>query len=159
MRRYEEFPVAGAEGHCTYRMEQRVLQRSIITSLADMLDASGFYYSPTYDLTHSVQRQVAFTDEQRAQASWRRADERFFWNRHIALPFIEAGLDQLVTPVMDGFISIEPSILSTNRFTYALISRRECLRTGTRYLLAPSFLLSLVQYTDTLVNVLDGSVC
>jgi len=119
--------------HVELSEEEKVLQRSIITSLAGMLDASGFYYSKTYDLTHSVQRQVAFTEEQKAQHAWMRADERFFWNKHISQPFVDAGLHALVTPVVDGFICIESSTLSTNHFTYALISRRECLRTGTRF--------------------------
>jgi hypothetical protein len=31
-------------------------------------------------------------------------DNKYFWNRHLALPFIEAGQHALVLPIMQGFI-------------------------------------------------------
>ena len=47
-----------------------------------------FYWSKTYDLTTSYQR--AFFDDQTIPL-WKRADERFFWNR----PMLSELIDQV----------------------------------------------------------------
>lgn len=57
-------------------------------------------------------------------------------------PFIENEINDWFLAVMDGFIYIEhmeiPNIIdprNSTRFDYILISRRDCSRTGARYLL------------------------
>ncbi len=45
-----------------------------------------FYYSPTYDLTNSYQR--SFNLDQTIPI-WKRADERFFWNRQMLSKLID----------------------------------------------------------------------
>ena len=51
-------------------------------------DSEFFYYSEDFDLTTSLQRQHS-ADYQQDAALWRRADTRFFWNRHMLAELIE----------------------------------------------------------------------
>ncbi|CAF4584689.1 unnamed protein product, partial [Rotaria magnacalcarata] len=51
-----------------------------------------FYYSSTYDLTNSMQRSYNHDD---TIPLWKRADERYFWNR--------AMLSELIDQVEDLF--------------------------------------------------------
>jgi len=55
-------------------------------------DSDSFYYSDTYDLTTSVQRQHS-KEYNKSLPLWRRVDPRFFWNSHLMdeLCNIEAG--------------------------------------------------------------------
>jgi hypothetical protein len=45
-----------------------------------------FYYSRTYDLTSSIQR--SYNDDVNTPL-WKRADERFFWNRQMLSELID----------------------------------------------------------------------
>ncbi|RKP39452.1 SacI homology domain-containing protein [Dimargaris cristalligena] len=92
------------------------------------------YYSYTYDMTNSMQRQ------QNADLSlplWKRADDRFHWNSYLqshlgqALPTDVADRYQL--PVIQGFLEVRECAIKTHRFTYVLLSRRSRFRVGTRY--------------------------
>lgn len=51
-------------------------------------DSDFFYYSDTFDLTNSIQRQNQSTYDANAPL-WKRADERFFWNRHLLNDLME----------------------------------------------------------------------
>ena len=52
-------------------------------------DSDFFYFSDTYDLTNSLQRQN--TDGyQNDKPLWERADERFFWNK----PMLEELMEE-----------------------------------------------------------------
>ncbi|KAG8549172.1 hypothetical protein GDO81_022377 [Engystomops pustulosus] len=103
------------------------------------MDSDSFYYSWTYDLTNSVQRQSS------AEASglpmWRRVDERFFWNRHMLEDLIalqvrarplhvgpclalyltpesvtlqNAHGGHWILPIIQGFVQIEELIVNYN---------------------------------------------
>ena len=53
--------------------------------IEQVLSTPSFYYSSTYDITHSVQR-LARTDPGFYQLSLiQRADERFLWNKHLQI--------------------------------------------------------------------------
>ena len=51
-------------------------------------DSNFFYYSDTYDLTNTVQRQnsVGYPKE---LLPWQRADQRFFWNMNLVTELME----------------------------------------------------------------------
>ena len=51
-------------------------------------DADYFYYSDTYDLTNSLQRQNA-DSYNKEKPLWERADERFFWNKSMLEEIME----------------------------------------------------------------------
>ncbi|PKY48318.1 hypothetical protein RhiirA4_463893 [Rhizophagus irregularis] len=55
-------------------------------SLVESLLKSGtYYFSYTYDLTHTLQRQAQLT----SGPLWQRADDRFFWNRYLQSKLID----------------------------------------------------------------------
>ncbi|RMZ86879.1 hypothetical protein DV736_g5899, partial [Chaetothyriales sp. CBS 134916] len=111
------------------------------------LIANGpMYFSYSFDLTNSFQRQ--------AQADlslplWRRADDRFFWNRFIQTDLIDLrlgggsgsglrssqqdGVDPFILPVMYGMLKVSPAKVKNTSFTFALITRRSRFRGGTRF--------------------------
>ena len=51
-------------------------------------ESDAFYYSSSYDLTSSVQKQYSksYVHE---QPLWKKADKRFFWNKHMLGELIE----------------------------------------------------------------------
>eukprot|EP00003_Mantamonas_plastica_P011551 TRINITY_DN2129_c0_g3_i2.p1 TRINITY_DN2129_c0_g3~~TRINITY_DN2129_c0_g3_i2.p1 ORF type:complete len:565 (+),score=174.18 TRINITY_DN2129_c0_g3_i2:759-2453(+) len=98
------------------------------------------YYSINFEFTHSSSRifnnQTGATEE---SFLYQTTDERFFWNKNLVQPFIDAELHRLVLPVMSGFIAAHKSSVSnpdnktSTLFDFVLISRRSCARTGARY--------------------------
>jgi phosphatidylinositol 4-phosphatase len=110
----------------------RKIEDKYFKMLTDFLDSSGFYFSPTRDISHTCQRLAGLsaTSNSRPFDSF---DKRFFWNRYIAEEFLTRGLGEWVVPVMDGFIRVEHIIMNGSRFCLYLISRRGCLRSGARF--------------------------
>ena len=132
-----------------------------MADLQSLLDECRFYYSETYDLTHTSQRISKFTEQDKKKTIWERADDRFFWNKHIMKEFIKLNLREWILIFIDGFIEFSKfnlshslpstSPLSTNQtasqstpylliegeaeefYYYILVSRREYYRTGTRF--------------------------
>ena len=51
-------------------------------------ESDAFYYSTSYDLTSSIQHQYSKSYD-RDQPVWKRADKRFFWNKHMLKELIE----------------------------------------------------------------------
>lgn len=117
------------------------------------LIASGpMYFSYSIDITNSFQRQA----EAEAEASvplWKRADDRFFWNRFVQTDLIDfrtggssgmragqqarigqqPGADPYILPVMFGMMRIVATKIKSTPLTFALITRRSRFRGGTRY--------------------------
>ncbi|CEG79846.1 hypothetical protein RMATCC62417_14262 [Rhizopus microsporus] len=114
-------------------------EQRYIHLLESHLKDNGFYFSYKYNITLSIQKQVELVAN--GCNDWRKADTRFFWNRHLCSKLInasqkmKAGLDfdSFVLPVIQGFISINPSVINGRSVTFALISRRSQERAGTRY--------------------------
>ena len=134
-------------------------------------DSESFYFSPTGDITNSLQRQTKGTergeleveqvskeggeDEEEA-VGWRRADDRFFFNRHLIQELIDLdddGADPFILPMIQGFVELRKAQLKLfddapphpqegdpdaggglpSFYTVALVSRRCRHRAGTRY--------------------------
>ncbi|XP_020843885.1 phosphatidylinositide phosphatase SAC2 isoform X2 [Phascolarctos cinereus] len=140
--------------------EKEKLERRLLEELFKMfMDSESFYYSLTYDLTNSVQRQSVC--ENKNLPLWQNVDERFFWNRYMIKDLIEIGTSEVdfwIIPVIQGFVQIEELVVNYNessdeeksspdtppqesscvddtypRFLVALISRRSRHRAGMRY--------------------------
>ncbi|XP_038614421.1 phosphatidylinositide phosphatase SAC2 isoform X1 [Tachyglossus aculeatus] len=140
--------------------EKEKLERRLLEELLKMfMDSESFYYSLTYDLTNSVQRQSSC--EKNNLPLWQKVDDRFFWNRYMLQDLIETGnseVDFWIVPVIQGFVQIEELVVNYNessddeksspetppqepccvddvhpRFLVALISRRSRHRAGMRY--------------------------
>lgn len=105
-----------------------------------VLSLPGVYYSHTYDITHTAQRQAAFTPEELKQPMWQRADRRFFWNRFLSEPLIQASescpqVNDFILPIMLGYCGIGRVNFdrSGHKIDFILLSRRNVARAGTRF--------------------------
>ena len=114
--------------------------------LKELLRTGPMYFSYSLDLTNSFQRQ---SQSDSSLPMWKRADDRFFWNRFIQSDLIDFSLgehdnsgvrygpqpavDPYILPVMFGMMRITPAKVKGTSFVFALITRRSRHRAGTRY--------------------------
>lgn len=116
--------------------------RSIIQ---DLLKTSPLYFSYTFDITNSLQRQ---SEADLTLPLWQRADNRFFWNRFVQSDLIDfsvgknsrfghgrknPGVDPYILPVMFGMLEVRNTSIKGTPLTFILTSRRSRFRAGTRY--------------------------
>lgn len=121
---------------------------SYLAILRDLLRTGPMYFSYSIDLTNSFQRQSQQFDPN--IPLWKRADDRFFWNRFIQSDLIDFRLgandatsgvkygpqpdvDPYILPVIFGMLRITPAKVKNISLTFALITRRSRFRGGTRY--------------------------
>ncbi|CAG8525576.1 10094_t:CDS:10 [Acaulospora morrowiae] len=105
----------------------------------NLLKTGTYYFSYTYDLTHTLQRQSQLEDKT-SLPLWQRADERFFWNRYLQSKLIQTtlnnpdqNLSDFILPVVFGFVSISATRINNRDILFCLITRRSRHRAGTRY--------------------------
>ncbi|KAG2176447.1 hypothetical protein INT43_005687 [Umbelopsis isabellina] len=116
-------------------------EQTFVNLLENHLKINTFYYSYSYDLTQTIQRQAQFSAETLKQPLYQRADERFFWNKFVSSKLADAvnasensaELQKYILPVMQGFVEILPAKINNKTFVFALITRRSRHRPGTRY--------------------------
>ncbi|AET39079.1 phosphatidylinositol-3-phosphatase SAC1 Ecym_3618 [Eremothecium cymbalariae DBVPG len=97
------------------------------------LSKAALYFSYTYDLTNSIQR-----NEQHGAASWRTAESRFFWNYYISESLRELSgdhpsVDDFIVPMIYGFVKVVDTVFKDIPIKLALLTRRSRFRAGTRY--------------------------
>lgn len=119
---------------------------AFLAMVTTTIKTGPMYFSYSFDITNSFQRQAqANLDE----PMWKRADDRFFWNKFIQTDLIDfrsggsgapgirysqqPAVDPYILPVMFGMMRITPATVKGNPFTFALITRRSRHRGGTRY--------------------------
>ncbi|AEO53088.1 hypothetical protein MYCTH_2293961 [Thermothelomyces thermophilus ATCC 42464] len=111
--------------------------------LRNFIKSGPMYFSYAVDLTNSFQRQA---EHDNSVPLWKRADDRFFWNRFIQSDLInfrnlgsrgqpapQPGIDPYILPVIFGMLEIHPTTFKGTPLTLALITRRSRHRAGTRY--------------------------
>lgn len=118
--------------------EQDEDEERYLAMLKLVLGLPGVYFSYTYDITHSSQRISAFSDEQKQQPLWARADRRFFWNRFLSEPLIHATsatpqVSRFILPLIVGYCGIGSAQLGSSAVDVVLLSRRNVARAGTRF--------------------------
>ncbi|OOQ84892.1 putative phosphoinositide phosphatase (Sac1) [Penicillium brasilianum] len=151
-------PMGRLRGHMVYKvasteflpMRERPLhdkdEDTYLALIKDLLRTGPMYFSYSLDLTNSFQRQSQSPSD---IPMWKRADDRFFWNRFIQSDLIDfslgenntngirygpqPGADPYILPVMFGMLRITPARVKGTSFTFALITRRSRHRAGTRY--------------------------
>ncbi|XP_071402039.1 phosphatidylinositide phosphatase SAC2 isoform X2 [Centroberyx affinis] len=140
--------------------EKERLERRLLDELYKIfMDSDSFYYSMTYDLTNTVQRQGDL--DKSNLPLWKQVDDRFFWNKPMIQELIDLQVPEVdfwVMPIIQGFVQVEELVVNYNensdeersspetppqeltcvddihpRFTVALISRRSRHRAGMRY--------------------------
>lgn len=111
--------------------------------LKTFIKSGPMYFSYSFDLTNAFQRQARLDV---AQPLWKRADDRFFWNKFVQSDLIDfrtsgsrqqhgqqVGADPYILPVMFGMLEIRSSQVNKTPLTLILITRRARHRAGTRY--------------------------
>ena len=107
-----------------YESEAHEAQKQSICKLL----SSGFYFSYYYDLTRSLDKKIFEGNLHE------RADKSFYWNLELCRDFLNQGVDtQWLIPIIQGFVGISTVNHLNETLSLALISRRSCGRTGTRY--------------------------
>ena len=102
-------------------------QESQKQSICKLL-SSGFYFSYYYDLTRSM------SDKQNEGNLHERAEKSYYWNLELYRDFVSQGVDtQWLIPIIQGYVGISTVNHLNETLLLALISRRSCERTGTRY--------------------------
>lgn len=110
------------------------LNEKYLNLLNKSLSADSFYFSYTYDLTHTMQRLSNVDDSFKSLTYMERGDERFTWNRYLMSQIeICPELAGFCLPVVYGVLSITTCSLMGKTFDFVLFSRRNLNRIGVRY--------------------------
>ncbi|WFD25676.1 Phosphoinositide phosphatase sac1 [Malassezia nana] len=116
------------------------IEKRLIALVKESLYSGPLYFSYEMDLTSSMQRQVQNAGKEGSVPLWKRADERFFWNRHLQERMIQhtlahpaEDLSGFIMPVMFGFLQVKLATIQGRSFVLGLIARRSRHRAGTRY--------------------------
>ncbi|KAF9735056.1 hypothetical protein PMIN03_003978 [Paraphaeosphaeria minitans] len=153
-------PVGRIKGHMIYKvisteflpLRERPLhdpdEDTYISLLKTLVKSSPLYFSYSFDITNSFQRQAHIDP---SVPLWKRADDRFFWNRFVQSDLIDfrGGLntgyghrhpsgqqpevDPFILPLMYGMMEIKNTSIKGTPMTFILITRRSRVRAGTRY--------------------------
>eukprot|EP00040_Diaphanoeca_grandis_P023040 m.124783 g.124783 ORF g.124783 m.124783 type:complete len:617 (+) comp29081_c0_seq1:162-2012(+) len=117
----------------TVQIEQ---ERQYLELINATFKEQSFYFSYSYDLTHSLQK-LHSRDEKFYQSSlFERADKRFCWNSFLTshVSFDIPEMNRFKLPIMCGFVGVGgPATVNGKRLELILISRRSVHRTGTRF--------------------------
>jgi len=123
-----------------------------VALVKNFLNSGPMYYCYNLDLTNSFQRQA---EADQNLPLWKRADDRFFWNKFICSDFIDysnghskqrqirsshqqqqqqqPGINAYILPVMFGMLRITNTSINGTPMNFILITRRSRFRAGTRY--------------------------
>ncbi|KAJ8791960.1 hypothetical protein J1605_004185 [Eschrichtius robustus] len=108
--------------------------KTFLAMINHVLSVDGFYFSTTYDLTHTLQRLSNTSPEFQEMSLLERADQRFVWNGHLLRELsAQPEVHRFALPVLYGFITMHSCSINGKYFDWILISRRSCFRAGVRY--------------------------
>ncbi|XP_014783783.1 phosphatidylinositol-3-phosphatase SAC1 [Octopus bimaculoides] len=108
--------------------------RVYLTMVESFLKTDGFYFSSTFDLSHSLQRLANTSPDFMNIPLFDRGDPQFIWNGHITRELAQQPeLGKFCLPVVHGFVSIRSCTVNNKAIDYILISRRSVYRAGTRF--------------------------
>lgn len=112
---------------------EHINDKQTISLLKSLIESESFYFSYDYDLTLNVQAIANLTQSSKKLNKYERADEKYFWNKHLSESIIKANAHDYVVVVVNGFIKGESVEIKGRRCDYIIISRRDKRRTGTRF--------------------------
>ncbi|KAH9509478.1 Phosphatidylinositide phosphatase SAC1 [Bulinus truncatus] len=113
---------------------QITINKNYLSLLDVMLTTEHFFYSPTFDLSHTLQRLYNTSPDFTSLAFHERADQRFVWNSHALRELSQQPeLSKFCLPMILGYVSINPTVVNGKSLEYIVISRRSIYRAGTRF--------------------------
>ncbi|XP_060527296.1 phosphatidylinositol-3-phosphatase SAC1 [Cylas formicarius] len=104
-----------------------------LSMVENVFSTPSFYFSYSYDLTHSIQRLHDISPEFWQLSLLERADNRFVWNGYLLEQFRASLFKKFSLPIIHGFVSINNCVINGQSFTWAIVSRRSIHRAGTRW--------------------------
>jgi hypothetical protein len=111
--------------------------QSYVGMMEYVLSKPGFYFSYSFDITHTLQRRYRLFGMKSQFCSMplhERADERFMWNAHLMQDLVVLPeLHRFIVPIIHGFVCIKKGVINGNCLNICLISRRSTQRAGVRY--------------------------
>jgi len=96
-----EVKIVPRQEHSQRQSEIERLTPRILHAAGLYFSSSGFYFSYEHDLSGTLQQRDTPTS---SLPLWKRYDPVFFWNHHLMKPFIEAGQDSIILPLLQGFV-------------------------------------------------------
>ncbi|XP_023234959.1 phosphatidylinositide phosphatase SAC1-A-like [Centruroides sculpturatus] len=113
--------------------DQNQYDKQYLSMIQSFLRTPYFYFSTSYDLSHTVQRLYNTSPDFLQMPLFERGDQRFIWNHYLMRDLLaQQELHRYWLPVIHGFICIKQCIINQHSFSWILISRRSCYRAGTR---------------------------
>lgn len=110
------------------------IEREYVSMIELVLSTPHFYFSYTYDLSHTVQRLQNTSPDFLTRPMYQRAEQKFVWNEYLLSEFADKNpaLSNFCLPIIHGFVSITSCVLNGKNFVLALVSRRSKERAGVR---------------------------
>ncbi|KAK4688764.1 phosphatidylinositol 4-phosphatase, partial [Tremellales sp. Uapishka_1] len=114
------------------------VEKELISLVEQGLKSGRLWFSYGYDLTNTLQRQDNGAKPEESPL-WKRADERFFWNRFLMNRMVDltedkiCDLSRFILPVMYGSLELRSATINQRDLLFLLVSRRSRHRAGTRY--------------------------
>ncbi|KAB8290701.1 hypothetical protein EYC80_008341 [Monilinia laxa] len=90
---------------------ESMLPKLLRTSQILFGSSRSYYFSYDHDITRSLANQRKTNSELPLH---KEVDPLFFWNRHLLLPFIDAGHAPLALPLMQGFVGQREFVMDTS---------------------------------------------
>lgn len=90
---------------------ENMLPKLLRTSQILFGASRSYYFSYDHDITRSLANLRGINSELPLH---KKVDPLFFWNRHLLLPFIDAGQAALALPLMQGFVGQRSFLMDTN---------------------------------------------
>ncbi|GCC29567.1 hypothetical protein chiPu_0008009 [Chiloscyllium punctatum] len=130
-----EFDIISYKKTVLHLTEMQMLDnKTFLAMLNSVLNTDGFYFTTTYDITHTLQRLANTSPEFQEMTLLERADQRFVWNGHLLREFAaQPELHRFAVPVIHGFLTVKRCSINGKYFDWAILSRRSCFRAGVRY--------------------------
>ncbi|KAF7926584.1 hypothetical protein EAE99_005779 [Botrytis elliptica] len=148
-------PIGRLKGHMVFKivtteflpLRERALrdqdEDTYLSLLEIFIKSAPMYFSYSSDITNTFQRQSQLDT---SAPLWKRADDRFFWNKFIQSDLIDfrtsgsrhqhgqqPAADPYILPVMFGMFEIVHTQVKSTPLTFILVTRRSRYRAGTRY--------------------------
>jgi len=144
----ELLPVDGSKQSLS--VEEKADEEQYKGMLVHLLSSETFYFSYTYDISSSLQRNLKKTKTaQTDEPSWKNGDLRFVWNSSAQEKILAANFSRpWLVGLVQGFFKIEEGCQfkpndkdglvkagnnAQGSFTFGILSRRDKNRVGTRY--------------------------
>ncbi|XP_034951081.1 phosphatidylinositide phosphatase SAC1 [Chelonus insularis] len=124
-------PYSKSDLHLTEKQIEN--NTTYLEMIKSVLSTPYFYFSYTYDLSHTMQRLHNTPPEFLQMPLHDRADPRFIWNAHLLQDLASRPeYSKFCLPIIHGFISLNTVVANGISFNWGIVSRRSIHRAGTR---------------------------